>query len=615
MKARHRTPIQIPPATSQPARTLRPATLVLLLVGGLLWAFLGEGRGMGWLRWGMIVACGLLALITPAAAHLGRVSAWFNRASPTRLRITTLLVGAASFAYFIGTAVLQQRDMFPKTHDECSYAIGAHIIASGHLWMPLHPLADFFESFYLLTKPAYCSIYFPGTALLFAPGVLLSLPSCVIPALCGAGAVAALHVLICELVDNTAGLLSALTVISLTWFRTFTILMMAQGPMLLFGLLIFIVCLRWLKNPNWKWALLLGVLIGWAAIIRPVDALAFALPAAALVIARRKPVALVGLAGMMPFLVLQLIFNVGVTSHITQTPYTLYLQRYQPGSVFGLRAFDPRATPQTSLPQMQKDYALSRTYLQLHTPANFLRPWLFAESPDGFNPRPAYLSMIADTTLPARWIMILLPIGLMGLTDRRRVAFAVVLPIFVGLYILNPFFLEHYAIPLIGCMALLLILGLRQLQLAFPRLRYSITAMLLATCVTGLWEINQLVERNPAKQISDEALNSGLLRRAHDTLAGERAIVLFKFDPNGNWKAEPVYNTDVAWPDDAEVIRAHDLGDRDRELIDYYGKLQPERALFIWDPARDEVRRVGSVGQLRQSLQSGVSLQGLLGRK
>ena len=604
-----------PPVEDSTADPRRFATISLLIVGGLIWAFLGEGRGMGWPRWGIILGVGLLTLITPAAGNFGRIAAWLNVASPWRRRMTTLLVGMFAFAYFVATAFLQQRDMFPKTHDECSYAIGAHIVAAGRLWMPRHPLADFFESFYILAKPAYCSIYFPGTAMLFAPGVWLHLPGWVIPCLCCAGAAAALHLLITELVDDAAGLLAAILLISLTWFRTFTILMMAQGPMLLAGLLILIVALQWMKLPNWKWALLLGVLAGWAGIIRPVDTLAFAIPVAVLVIARRNRTAIVSVLGMLPFVAIQLVFNVGVTSHVAQTPYTLYLQRYQPGSVFGVHAFDPDAAPQSTLPQMQKDYALSRTYLQRHTPGNFIKPWLFTQTPEGFPPRPAYLAMIADTTLPARWLLLLLPVGLLGLTDRRRIACAAVLPIFIGLYILNPFFLEHYAIPLIGSVVLLVILGVRQLVIAVPRLRIAVTAMVLATCITALWEVNHLIEREPAKQISDEALPSGLLRKANDLLSGEPAIVLFKFNPKGNWKAEPVYNTDVAWPDDAEVVRAHDLGDRDRELIDYYGKLQPDRMLFIWDAAADEMRKIGPVGQLRQTLQSGKSVADLLGRK
>jgi hypothetical protein len=51
--------------------------------------------------------------------------------------------------------------------------------------------------------------------------------------------------------------------------------------------------------------------------------------------------------------------------------------------------------------------------------------------------------------------------------------------------------------------------------------------------------------------------------------------------------AEPVYNVDVAWPDDARVIRAHDLGpERDRALFAYYARVSPDRAVYVYDRAK-----------------------------
>jgi hypothetical protein len=68
-------------------------------------------------------------------------------------------------------------------------------------------------------------------------------------------------------------------------------------------------------------------------------------------------------------------------------------------------------------------------------------------------------------------------------------------------------------------------------------------------------------------------------------LGRKPAVVLFRFDvENGNPHIEPVYNADVAWPDDAPVIRAHDLGPaRNRELFEYYARRQPQRAIYLFD--------------------------------
>jgi hypothetical protein len=68
-------------------------------------------------------------------------------------------------------------------------------------------------------------------------------------------------------------------------------------------------------------------------------------------------------------------------------------------------------------------------------------------------------------------------------------------------------------------------------------------------------------------------------------LGRKPAIVLFRFDvENGNPHIEPVYNTDVAWPDDAAVIRAHDLGkERNRQLFEYYARQTEDRAVYLFD--------------------------------
>jgi hypothetical protein len=79
------------------------------------------------------------------------------------------------------------------------------------------------------------------------------------------------------------------------------------------------------------------------------------------------------------------------------------------------------------------------------------------------------------------------------------------------------------------------------------------------------------------------------------------AIVLFGTPPD-LW-TEMVYNTDVAWPDDAPIIHAHDLGVRDVELIDYYGEHQPARTIYRFDWKRGSLQRLGKAGELRRRLQ------------
>jgi len=68
--------------------------------------------------------------------------------------------------------------------------------------MPQHELADFFDTFHILVRPVYASIYFPGTALLYVASIWLNLPPWVMPLLAAGASVALLYRVISELVDG-----------------------------------------------------------------------------------------------------------------------------------------------------------------------------------------------------------------------------------------------------------------------------------------------------------------------------------------------------------------------------------------------------------------------------
>ena len=106
---------------------------------------------------------------------------------------TALLVGVLATVYFTFTAFHQDRDLFPKTHDEGSYLLGMRMLAAGRLWMPRHELADFFDTFYVLVEPVYASIYFPGTALMYAPSVWAGWPTWALPVVASGAIVGLLY--------------------------------------------------------------------------------------------------------------------------------------------------------------------------------------------------------------------------------------------------------------------------------------------------------------------------------------------------------------------------------------------------------------------------------------
>ena len=81
--------------------------------------------------------------------------------------------------------------------------------------------------------------------------------------------------------------------------------------------------------------------------------------------------------------------------------------------------------------------------------------------------------------------------------------------------------------------------------------------------------------------------------------------MLFRAAPSQWPHDDPVYNTDVAWSDDAPIIRARDLDGRNEPLYRYYAAEQPDRVVYLYDRAKesagqDPLQRLGTVQELSQ---------------
>jgi hypothetical protein len=159
------------------------------------------------------------------------------------------------------------------------------------------------------------------------------------------------------------------------------------------------------------------------------------------------------------------------------------------------------------------------------------------------------------------------------------------------------FFLSHYAVaivPAVICNLLAVGVVLRRTWPADATqpIGWAITAATLALALTALPEVN------PARR--DQWFDAPLLRQVDKDLAGIKgpAIVLFRFDPERMVHEEPVYNTEAAWPDDARVIRAHDLGGENALLFAYYAKRSPTRAVYWYDEKDEKLNYMGTVAEL-----------------
>jgi hypothetical protein len=599
----NRPPPVIPPSSETSQRRFPLAICIALVLGVVLYITLPPGpagqhaRTATW-RWVTAIAVALFALLPPIHRIIFRGMEKVRHPSAGARWKIAVIVALVAAGYFLLTALNQDRDFFAKTHDECAYLIQTQMLARGKLWMPAHPLHDFFDTFYVLTTPKYVAITFPGSAMFFVFALWLHLPTSAIPILLSGALVGLTYRIITELTDGVGGLLAAILVCSLSWFRMISVMLMSQVPVLFLGLVVIWAYLRYRRvrgrfRPSIKWLLLIGAGAGWAAITRPIDALVLVAPVGIALLfdlwrtswpTHVGSVALPILAAI-PFLAVQAAINRGVTGSFLKSPAQINLNRDTPGGTYGFHTPPPNAHPQSVVRQKQIDYEIwAVPVIASHRPKLIPHTWWTTRFP-----------LMADVTLPSRVLLILLPLGLLGVRGLRWLLFCT-LPLFILGYIGWAFFLEHYNVTIIPAVALLLVLSVRQLHLIRPSLASAAIAFVLVLALTDCWEFNHAV--------SDEPFRATWLRELHNT-SERNAIILFKFDFDANTpdikqfiSQEPVFNTDVAWPDDASVIRAHDLGSRDIELFRYYAARSPDRKVYLFSRSTGQVQDLGLVKDL-----------------
>lgn len=577
----------------------RALPVLLFAAGALFWHRITPAPHAGLhsgLAVGALAVAVVLGLVPATRRSIASALDRLRAPSPRTRCAVAFAVGGVSAVLLAGAGFLQDRPMFPIWHDEQSYLIQARMLGQGRLWMPQHPLADFFESFYLIVRPVYASMYFPGTALLHVPGAWLGLPTWVVPVLTAGAVTGLVYRIVAELVDGACGLLAALVLLASVEFAGKSTMVLSQVPMMLMGLLATWCWLRWRDGRRTRWAALCGAFLGWGFIVRMSDAPLFVLPllvAFALDLRGRLPREWLRTAGALaaataPFVLLQLVFDAGVTGNPLSTPHGTYTRQFAPQATLGFHAYDPAARPAGTLPQKQALYdALIVPEIRKHQPSSAPRQWLderFGRTFGAALPHPLLLGLFAA--------------GLAGLRTRARVVVFAALPLFVLVYAFYAILQPYY--PLVAAPAVLAcaMAGLRELEEAWPGQRPAI-AVVLSLAVVGVvagrfpeWNrvLRERGEGWPTMQAVREKLPEAL---------PVPSAILFRFEAPASPHEEPVYNTDAAWPDDCPILHAHDLGPvRNREIFEYYGRLQPDRQFFRFDRATGAVEFLGTARDL-----------------
>lgn len=222
----------------------------------------------------------------------------------------------------------------PESHDENAYLLQAGIFAQGRWADPPPPLPEFFEQMHVLSEPTRAAKYPPGHSLVLAPGVRLGMSAAVPMALAGAAG-AGLVALARRAANARVAILAWLFWLAPPHPLQLRASYLSQATTTALWLLGWWALLRWTETARTRWLGLLSACVAWGCITRPLTTIAFALPAAAVVLRSvRGPrlgarIAALLLPGAAILLVIPL-WSERTTGDPLQTPIGLYIREYLP---------------------------------------------------------------------------------------------------------------------------------------------------------------------------------------------------------------------------------------------------------------------------------------------
>ena len=229
-------------------------------------------------------------------------------------------------------------------------------------------------------------------------------------------------------------------------------------------------------------------------------------------------------------------------------------------------------------------------------------------------------ALVSTLAMPDPFFWLTTPLAILALWDRRRWAVWGVLPVYLvvlATYAFGAVF-PHYVVVVMPATILLCILPIRFLTDTFPRRTAMIRTMMglamIGLSVANLPQLDRIVHdqyfETPELEQIDRDLAAGVSAPAVVLFHYNRDAMIGGKKVTNNPSVEPVFNAGVAWPDDAPIIRAHDLnadisaigkpGDRDRPLYEYYSRIDPRRVFYLYDRGgeTEKLRRLGTAKEM-----------------
>jgi tetratricopeptide (TPR) repeat protein len=468
----------------------------------------------------------------------------------------------------------------PTIHDEFGYLLLGDTFASGRVTNPPHPMADHFESIYILQHPSYTSYYPFAPGLMLAPALFLGLNPWFAVCLSIGLMSAAFYWMLKGWMAPRWALLGALLGVARLgvlshWMNSYWGgAVAAMGGALVFGALP-----RIFRGGGARYAVVLGIGLMILVQSRPYETLVMSIPVGLALMmwmlrSRKanlwpslKRIALPLCAVLVCGAGLSVYYNWRVTGNPSQLPYQLYKKSYGMPQSFYWEAPLP---PGNSI-KYQDLYQLYQWQL------------------NNYNVRNSWhaLTGVTSQKLRALWAFYLQPVWTLPLLlvpwlwpqRRLRVLLWSIVFLLAGVAV-YPFFFPHYVAPACGALLIVVMYGLRRMRLfewrkrpvglAFARAVVVVSAACLFIAPAGEYMMTtpRLVHKGTARQ---RILNT---LEAH----GGRHLIFVHYGPNHSFHNGVINN--AANIDNSPVIWARDLGEsKNHDLMRYY----PDRTAWWFD--------------------------------